>query len=98
MFSFSMNAIIASLICLQLERLGVFKWHLILVFLTLMAPTRAIKESRIRTNSLSQLSDDLTGLSLSQSMCVSVSKSAPLLDFQVRRSKHCRSNASGTAL
>ena len=93
MFSFSMNAFIAFLICLQLKKLGV---HIILVFLTLIAPTRAIKESRsgpIPCRSLVMIS----GLSLRQAMCVSVSKSTPPLDFpgkkeqilQEQRQWHC---------
>ena len=53
---------------------------------------------KIKTNSMSQLSDDLPSLSLRQTVCVSVSKSAPPLDFQVRRSKYCRCTSSTTAL
>ena len=53
---------------------------------------------KIRTNPLSQLGDDFSCLSLRQAMCVSVSKSTPPLDFQVRRSKYCRYNTSSAAL
>ena len=68
-FSFSMKAFIASLICLQLERLGVFRKQMIFVFLSLTAPTRAFKESRPGPHFLSQLGNNFPGLSFCQAMC-----------------------------
>ena len=46
---------------------------------------------KIRTNPLSQLSDDFSGLSLRHAMCVSVSKSTPPLD-----SRYEGANTAGT--
>ena len=91
---FSMKAFIASLICLQLERLGVFKKQIILVSHSSHTRYQSVK---IKATSLSQLCDDLHRLSLRQSMCVSVSKSALPLDFQVK-SKYSRCTTSSTDL
>ena len=72
MFSFSINAFIASLICLHLERLC---FQVAYNFDVPDSRSSHTRYQRVKnwTNSLPQLSDDLSGLSLSQSMCVSVS-------------------------
>ena len=65
------ECIIASPICLQLERLGVFKVAYNFDVCNSQSSHTRYQRVKLRSSSLSQLSGDLSGLSLSQSMCLS---------------------------
>ena len=83
MFSFSIKALVASLICLQLERLGFFKWTYVLRVPDSHGSHTCYQRVQMRSNSLSQLGDEVLCLGLCQTMRVSIPKSAPPLNFQI---------------